>query len=172
MVSDYLWFRLLSRDAAAGSQACAPVIAATSILARCSAAAWLGAANLRKEKPLMRILAGLLVSFIVASTGRAQAPGSFPLPVPLTRPEMKQALEVLKHRKPRIPLPELSEEEKQKLGERGASYENRLRYHYLPGGDVRGGTWLLRDPDPNMSLDYAFKTQLFWIVSRANNCHY
>ena len=28
------------------------------------------------------------------------------------------------------------------------------------------------DPDPNMTLDYAFKTMLFWVVSRANNCVY
>ena len=29
-----------------------------------------------------------------------------------------------------------------------------------------------REPDPNNSLDYRFKTQLFWIVSRTNNCQY
>jgi alkylhydroperoxidase family enzyme len=28
------------------------------------------------------------------------------------------------------------------------------------------------DPDPNMTLDYAFKTMLFWVVSRSNNCVY
>jgi alkylhydroperoxidase family enzyme len=28
------------------------------------------------------------------------------------------------------------------------------------------------EPDPNMTLDYAFKTMLFWIVSRGNNCIY
>ena len=28
------------------------------------------------------------------------------------------------------------------------------------------------DPDPNMTLDYAFKVMLFWIVSRSNNCVY
>ena len=28
------------------------------------------------------------------------------------------------------------------------------------------------EPDPNMTLDYAFKTMLFWIVSRSNNCIY
>ncbi len=28
------------------------------------------------------------------------------------------------------------------------------------------------DPDPKMTLDYAFKTMLFWIVSRGNNCVY
>lgn len=89
---------------------------------------------------------------------------------------MKQSLEDMKDRKPRIPLPELTAEEKEKLGERGQSYESRLRYHYLGGGEGRrgagGGGGFGRNADPNMSLDYAFKTQLFWIVSRANNCQY
>src|SRR6202000_765557 len=34
----------------------------------------------------------------------------------------------------------------------------------------RGG--LGRNSDPNMPLDYPFKTELFWIVSRTNNCQY
>jgi hypothetical protein len=95
-----------------------------------------------------------------------------PLPVPLTRLELKQSLEDLKGRPPRIPLPELTEAERAKLGDRGGSYEGRLRFHYLSAGESRGGGGFSRDPDPNMSLDYAFKTQLFWIVSRTNNCHY
>ena len=130
---------------------------------------------------LMRTLTGLtggLAGFLLVSTGplRAEGPRTTPLPVPLTRPEMKQALEDLKGRPPRIPLPELTEEEKAKLGDR-ISYEGRLRYHYMPGGDERGGRGggggaFSREPDPNMSLTYEFKTQLFWIVSRTNNCHY
>ena len=28
------------------------------------------------------------------------------------------------------------------------------------------------EPDPNMTLDYAFKAMLFWVVSRSNNCVY
>jgi hypothetical protein len=109
----------------------------------------------------------------LASTARAaDGAGAKPLPVPLTRPELKQALEDLKARQPRIPLPELTPEEKEKLGERGASYEGRLRYHYMPPGGRTGGGGFSREPDPRMTLDYAFKTRLFWIVSRANNCHY
>jgi hypothetical protein len=92
--------------------------------------------------------------------------------VPLTRPELKQYLENGKERKPRIPLPEMTPQEKAKLGQRGDSYEGRLRYHYLPAGDGRSGSGFSREPDPNMSLDYAFKTELFWIVSRVNNCQY
>jgi hypothetical protein len=95
-----------------------------------------------------------------------------PNAVPLTRPEMKQCLEDLKGRNPRIPLPDLTAEERAKLGERSGSYEARLRFHYLPGGGRDGGPGFARTPDPNMSLDYAFKTMLFWIVSRTNNCHY
>jgi hypothetical protein len=119
-------------------------------------------------------LAATVISSVMGAVGslRAEEPRSTPLPVPLTRPEMKQALEDLKDRTPRIPLPELSEEEKAKLGER-ISYESRLRFHYMPAGDERGGGGLFsREPDPNMSLTYEFKTQLFWIVSRTNNCHY
>jgi len=40
-----------------------------------------------------------------------------PRPVPLTRPEMKQYLEDMKSRAPRIPLPELTEADNEKLGE-------------------------------------------------------
>jgi hypothetical protein len=122
----------------------------------------------------MRITIAVLAGFLMTWTevGRADEPRATPLPVPLTRPEMKQALEDLKGRKPRIPLPELSLEEQEELGERGANYEARLRYHYLPAGEGRGGFGMGRQADPNMTLDYAFKTELFWIVSRTNNCHY
>jgi hypothetical protein len=106
-----------------------------------------------------------------ACLARAADDPKQPLPVPLTRPEMKQSLEDLKGRKPRIPLPELTEEEKTRLGERGAGYEARLRSLYMPPGEGRGGEFG-REPDPSMSLDYRFKTELFWIVSRTNNCHY
>lgn len=97
-----------------------------------------------------------------------------PLPVPLTRPEMKQALEDLKDRTPRFPLPDLTAADRAALGERANNYEARLRYHYLPGGTAGGiGLGLgPKDADPNMTLSYAFKVKLFWIVSRTNNCLY
>ena len=121
----------------------------------------------------MRWYAVLVLGLVVAAAGggRADEATSAPRPVPVTRPEMKQYLEDMKARKPRIPLPELTEEEKAKLGERGASYEARLRALYMPEGERQGGGFS-REPDPAMTLDYAFKTELFWIVSRANNCHY
>jgi hypothetical protein len=101
----------------------------------------------------------------------AAEPPAAPLPTPLTRPEMKQALEDLKARTPRIPLPPLTEADRAKLGERADSYEARLRHHYLPTGDSRGG-FGPRENDPAMTLSYEFKTRLFWIVSRTNNCLY
>ena len=123
----------------------------------------------------MRLCFGILlmlVANLLGSLARAGDP-SRPNPVPLTRPEMKQYLEDLKGRQPRIPLPELTRQEREELGERGASYEGRLRLHYLPASERRsGGGECGRQPDPNMTLDYAFKTMLFWIVSRTNNCHY
>jgi hypothetical protein len=144
----------------------------------------------------MRKSTSLAIGLMLLTSGYVQA--DEPRAVPLTRPEMKQFLEDMKARKPRIPLPELTEDEKAKLGEREANYENRLRTNYLPegwgfggpgGGGNRGagaaagkaavtpnagagGGGLGRNSDANMSLDYAFKTELFWIVSRTNNCQY
>ncbi|VTR95032.1 carboxymuconolactone decarboxylase : Uncharacterized protein OS=Singulisphaera acidiphila (strain ATCC BAA-1392 / DSM 18658 / VKM B-2454 / MOB10) GN=Sinac_2543 PE=4 SV=1 [Gemmata massiliana] len=101
-------------------------------------------------------------------------PTDAPLPIPLTRPEMKQYLEDMKLRKPRIPLPELTEEDKKKLGDRGQGYEGRLRYHYMPNsGDGRGGSGFSFGPSgTEATLDNTFKVQLFWIVCRTNNCQY
>src|SRR5690349_11966255 len=123
----------------------------------------------------MRTFAIALLGLAAASAGAARAeepPAATPRPVPLTRPEVKQYLEDMKARKPRIPLPALTEEEKSKIGDRPDNYEARLRYHYLAGADGRGTFGFSREPDPAMSLDYPFKTELFWIVSRTNNCQY
>lgn len=94
-----------------------------------------------------------------------------PRPIPLTRPEMKRLLEDVKVRKPRIPLPELTQQDRELLGERADSYESRLRYHYL-GSSEGGSRRFAREADPVASLDYGFKVELFWIVSRVNNCQY
>lgn len=148
----------------------------------------------------MKKLPGLGAALIAATafTAGAADPASTstPWPVPLTRPEMKELLEDMKVRKPRIPLPELTDEEKAQLGERGMGYEGRLRSLYMPAGDGRGGFGaggggrggaggrgaapgarptggdFTRNADPAMTLDYPFKTMLFWIVSRTNNCQY
>ncbi|HUG17959.1 MAG TPA: carboxymuconolactone decarboxylase family protein, partial [Planctomycetaceae bacterium] len=117
-------------------------------------------------------------------------------PVPPSRPEMKKLLEDMKSRPLRIPLPELTAEEREQLGERAESYESRLRFHYLPpqeesvfgsrgrresssnsstSGSPESTTArrdFTRNSDENMTLTYEFKTMLFWIVSRTNNCQY
>jgi hypothetical protein len=120
----------------------------------------------------MRIFALIAFGFVAASTNvtRADEAADKPRPVPLTRPDMKVLLEEMKARKPRIPLPELTDEEKAKFDERGGGYEARLRYHYMPGGVGGGG--FAREADPNMTLENRFKVELFWLVSRINNCHY
>jgi hypothetical protein len=131
----------------------------------------------------MRYVLSSILALLASSVGIIRAddpPSNAPRPIPLTRPEMKQLLEEMKNRKPRIPLPELTEEEKTKLGDR-INYEARLRYHYLPAGSGgfsggfgmgTGGAGGMGERDPAMSLDNAFKVELFWIVCRANNCQY
>jgi alkylhydroperoxidase family enzyme len=98
--------------------------------------------------------------------------------VPITREDMMRALEDSKRAAPRLPLPPLTEEERARAGEPvdfakgrwGIVNNGRMRKHYLPAGVVMGG--FLREPDPVMSLGYPFRTMLFWVVSRANNCIY
>jgi alkylhydroperoxidase family enzyme len=103
-----------------------------------------------------------------------------PKPVPATRPEMKAALEALKSRTPRLPLPQSDAA--------GGVNNGRMRAAYLPeswGASSGRGNWSGRQgsrdgrdrsarfgQNPDSAFDYAFSTSLFWIVSRGNNCHY
>lgn len=147
----------------------------------------------------MRPLAVLLL-FAAPMLAQADDVLAEPRQIPLTRDEMKEFLEDMKDRTPRIPLLELTDEDRAILGDRADSYETRLRYHYTPAGETMraegprtgtnqgtpggqgrpggGGSGFSfsagsgREPDPNMSLDYGFKVELFWIVSRTNNCQY
>lgn len=121
------------------------------------------------------IIVGALISYCTADEPAT------PRPTPLTRPLLKQWLESVKQRTPRIPLPELTDADRQALGEQAESYETRLRHHYINGIEVArpitpasgpSPTNRMREQDPNYSLDNAFKVELFWIVSRINNCHY
>ncbi len=114
---------------------------------------------------------------------------------PLNRVAMKQYIEQLKNRTPRIPLPEPTEAEIAAANgdSRNTGYEGRLRNLYLgqnntSGYMVFGGSPNRANdnrasssgnpakqqlpPDPTLTLDYAFKVRLFWIAARANNCQY
>jgi hypothetical protein len=93
-----------------------------------------------------------------------------PRPVPVTRPEVKQALDSLKKAKPRLPLAPLTEEQKKEWGDRPIVNNALARFLYLPR-EFRSGDFF-RSQDPAMTLDQKFKTTLFWIVSRTNNCYY
>lgn len=101
-----------------------------------------------------------------------------------TRPEMKKKIEALKEREARIPLPALTAEEIAS-GKRSVN-NGRLRSLYLPESwqsnrsstpnaqGSRSGTQNVAATlnQQQQAPDYAFKTRLFWIVSRTNDCQY
>jgi alkylhydroperoxidase family enzyme len=138
-------------------------------------------------------LFALGVCWSLTSLASADSPrgASDPEPVPRTRDAMKKALDASKESTPRLPLPPLTaeetaliEEQKAKAaqsGEKprrlGLANNGRMRAYYLAdygfalSRDVeraRAGTQ--REQDPN--FDPSFRTKLFWIVSRGNNCTY
>jgi hypothetical protein len=125
---------------------------------------------------------GLALLLVLFGTAAAVAADDTPRPTPVTRPAMKQMLEEMKSRHERIPLPDLTDAEKATAAEEPTAllYENRLRALYLPGTELRGylgfgGTAPKRpsapppkvviEPDPAVTLDYGFKTRLFWIAA-------
>jgi alkylhydroperoxidase family enzyme len=116
-----------------------------------------------------------------------------PPTVPATRTDLKQTLEGSKRSSPRLPLPPTDAREKGQAnnpGGLGVVNNGRMRQFYIPrelngggargGGGIRGGggnatasgVGAARDGEMGMTLDNKFKTMLFWIVSRANNCYY
>ncbi len=111
-----------------------------------------------------------------------------PRSTPITRAAMKQYLEDLKNRVPRIPLPEMTEAEKKRALEdpRASGYEGRLRSNYLsdgvnsyltfggsPARGYPGNANRAANPvESKLTLDYGFKVRLFWIAARVNNCQY
>jgi alkylhydroperoxidase family enzyme len=111
----------------------------------------------------MRYILTLAAGLAALPLVRAAEPFAEPKPVPLTRPEVKQALEALKTRTPRLPLPDPAE------GEQSVN-NARMRQKYLPEGLRDGG--FSRTPEPKMTVDPTFKVMLFWIASRVNNCQY
>lgn len=115
----------------------------------------------------------------LCATGWAAESGNEPT---RTRPEMKKRIEALKDREARIPLPPLTAEETAS-GRRSVN-NGRLRALYLPESwqtnrSTTTATQTSRPQNVSATLnqlqqapDYAFKTRLFWIVSRTNDCQY
>lgn len=142
---------------------------------------------------MIKNIVSLITACISFLSCQAEDPVKTPRPVPATRPEMKELLENMKVRGHRIPVPELAEEQKADATGRSSSYEARLRSAYVPaeegtvfgagrprntqgaapsGGNNAPRPDFTRNADENMTLSYQFKTMLFWIVSRTNNCQY
>ncbi len=137
---------------------------------------------------------GLCLAFGRAGAADEPASSSTQSPVPVTREDVKKALEGSKHATPRLPRPPLTEEEKARAAEAakakgaeaakaeparglggGIVNNGRMRSYYLSAysaGGRGGPAGFSREPDPSMTLGYPFTTRLFWIVSRANNCTY
>lgn len=103
--------------------------------------------------------------------------------VALTRPEMKARIQALKDRTSRLPLPPTAEEI---ASGRPLVNNGRLRALYLPPTWQNfvvpgwGSISAKKPPATTAALlnslqaspDYGFKTRLFWIVSRGNDCQY
>ena len=107
---------------------------------------------------------GVLAPFCLALAALAAKPAS---DIPVARPEIKQQMEELKYRQPRLPLPELTDEERAS----GESITNfgHMRRIYLPA------SWLANyriSGDSAMTLDSVTRSATFWIISRTNNCFY
>jgi alkylhydroperoxidase family enzyme len=140
----------------------------------------------------MLIHQALIVALALATAAEdkpAENPSERPKDIPATREEVKEALNQLKLCKPRLPLPPPTEEEQKAARERAAASGGaggglggglvnnaRMRALHLPK-ELQTNTGIRpqansRERDPNQLFDYAFSTELFWIVSRVNNCHY
>lgn len=112
----------------------------------------------------------------------AEESHSNPKEIPVTRPQLKQALEKLKQQQARLPLPPPSDQERRAprttlpdlSGEilNSARLRNLYLHNDLFGSRGKDPRQQQRKKDPNMSLDPTFSIELVWIASRANNCHY
>jgi len=116
----------------------------------------------------------LALAWLVLSPGlvRGQDPQS-PKEVPVSRLEMLQALEDLKSRSPRLPLPPIVQRPETVGAGQGLGVVNngRMRAAYLPSELNPARPSATGGADKSL-IPYELATKLFWIVSRVNNCHY
>lgn len=117
---------------------------------------------------------------LAQSTAGPSTVSDQPKSIPSTRSETKQALNRLKQRQPRLPVPAevpsnaaASNATATNPSASGSQTSNvingRARRFYLPEA------WLKSErlgSESNAYLPYELKTQCFWVVSRGNNCHY
>lgn len=113
--------------------------------------------------------------------GWANEPDS-PKSIPQSRKSMLEALEKLKSRTPRLPLTDAQAIESDTAANNrsdktpeprslGVVNNGRMRALYLPE-ELRRRISSIADTKNAANIDYRFATELFWIVSRVNNCHY
>ncbi|TVQ00254.1 MAG: hypothetical protein EA381_07800 [Planctomycetaceae bacterium] len=88
--------------------------------------------------------------------------------VPANRQAMLTALEALKGRTSRLPLP--AADQSPNTDGREVVNNRLIREHYL--SDFAAGRRVSSLGPPISDDEYRFSTQLFWIVSRLNDCHY
>jgi alkylhydroperoxidase family enzyme len=86
---------------------------------------------------------------------------------------MLKALDDLKSRSPRLPLPPIVQSPEADGGVRGLGVVNngRLRAAYLPS-ELNPARPSATGGAGKSLIPYELATKLFWIVSRVNNCHY
>jgi alkylhydroperoxidase family enzyme len=132
----------------------------------------------------MKILAQYALTILLSSTtvGLATSQTDAPKPIPKNRAEIKQNLDALKTRTPRLPF-------ESDTSDPSTVNNARARRYFLPqewfAGEPRMGGPSGRPgssaPNPASQastqalpelVDYELKTKCFWVVSRGNNCHY
>ncbi len=125
--------------------------------------------------------------------GSKQSKPRLPLPPPPTPEEQAKAQARAAERAKTRPADNEKAKTKGRNGGLGGIVNNgRMRSYYLApelsggfnrgaaatagatgtGAAAPGGAAFAREADPAMSLSGTFKTEFFWIVSRANNCYY
>ncbi len=118
----------------------------------------------------------LLASLLLDPPSANAQTAAGPKPVPESRLEMLKALDALKHRQARLPLPPADADAVEappasgSVGGLGVVNNGRMRSLYLPPELQLRRAASARSSQTNLS--YEFATELFWIVSRVNNCHY
>jgi alkylhydroperoxidase family enzyme len=131
--------------------------------------------SLSVQLALCLIPATLAQSTLAQSTAEPSTVSDRPKIIPNTRSETKQALNRLKQREPRLPVPaevppNAPAASPSTPGSQTSNVINgRARRFYLPEA------WLKSErlgSESKAYLPYELKTQCFWVVSRGNNCHY